>query len=110
MSTDTPVVNAVQVSAPKLTSIQLIEEEIKSFYKQAEQAAKNAEQAVANVHAIQGAIQGAQHLLAKLKAAEQAAVTDAKKLSGEIATDLATLYGGAKGEVVNGIHAVEDKL
>lgn len=84
MSTDTPVVaTAVQVPAPKLTSIQLIEQEIQNFYKQAEQAAKNAEQAVANVHAVQGAVQGAQHLLAKLKAAEAATVAEAKKIVGE---------------------------
>jgi hypothetical protein len=108
MSTDTPVlagtanvapapvVTAVQVPAPKLTSIQLIEQELQNFFKQAEVAAKNAEQAFANTHAIQGAIQGAQHLLAKLKAAEAAAVTEAKKLAGE-----------AVSEVEQGIHAVE---
>jgi hypothetical protein len=108
MSTDTPVtpvaspapvVNAVQVPAPKLTSIQLIEQELQNFFKQAEQAAKNAEQAVANVHAVQGAIQGAQHLLAKLKAAEAATVNEVKKLAGE-----------AVAEVEKGIHAVEEKL
>ena len=94
-----PVVNAVQVPAPKLTSIQLIEQELQNFFKQAEQAAKNAEQAVANVHAVQGAIQGAQHLLAKLKAAEAATVNEVKKLAGE-----------AVAEVEKGIHVVEEKL
>ena len=89
---ETPVVNAVQVPAPKLTSIQLIEQEIVNFGKQAEQAAKNAEQAVANVHAIQGAIQGAQHLLAKLRAAEASAAAEVTKVETE---------------VVNKIHAVE---
>jgi hypothetical protein len=95
----TPVVNAVQVPAPKLTSIQLIEQELQNFFKQAEQAAKNAEQAVANVHAVQGAVQGAQHLLAKLKAAEAATVAEAKKLVGEAET-----------EINKGIHVVEEKL
>ncbi len=76
---ETPVVNAVQVPAPKPTAIQLIEQEIVNFGKQAEAAAKNAEQAVANVHAIQGAIQGAQHLLAKLRAAEAVAVNEVSK-------------------------------
>ncbi len=89
---ETPVVNAVQVPAPKLTSIQLIEQEIVNFGKQAEQAAKNAEQAVANVHAVQGAIQGAQHLLAKLRAAEASAAAEVTKVETE---------------VVNKIHAVE---
>jgi hypothetical protein len=97
MSDAPVVVNAVQVPAPKLTSIQLIEQELQGFFKHAEAAAKQAEQAVANVHAIQGAIQGAQHLLAKLKAAEAAAATEAKNLTSEAETS-------AK----NAIHAVED--
>jgi hypothetical protein len=50
----------VQQQAPKLTAIQLIEQELGNFIKQREQA-------VANVHAVEGAIQAAQHLLAKLK-------------------------------------------
>jgi hypothetical protein len=97
--TPAPIVNAVQVPAPKPTAIQLIEQELQNFFKQAEQAAKNAEQAVANTHAIQGAIQGAQHLLAKLRAAEAAAVTEAQKLAGE-----------AEAEVKKGISIVETEL
>lgn len=62
--------------APKLTAIQLIEQEIGNFFRQKEQA-------VANVHAVEGAIQGAQHLLAKLKAealkAETFVTTEVKK-------------------------------
>ena len=82
-----PVVNAVQVPAPKLTAIQIIEQDLAGWFKQAELAAKNAEQAVANTHAIQGAIQGAQSLLAKLKAAEAAAVKEAEKLATEAKTE-----------------------
>jgi hypothetical protein len=53
--------------APKLTAIQLIEQEVEGFVKQRLQA-------LANVTAIEGAIQGAQYLLAKLKAEEAKAV------------------------------------
>ena len=50
-----------ETPAPKLSAIQLIEQEIVNFSRQREQA-------VANVHAIEGAIQAAQHLVGKLKA------------------------------------------
>lgn len=95
MSTDTPA-TATPVPVVKLTSIQMIEQELQGFFKQAEAAAKNAEQAIANTHAIQGAIQGAQHLLAKLRAAEQAAVKEVETLAGE-----------AEAEVKHGITLVE---
>ena len=58
------------VSAPKLNAIQIIEQEVGNFIKQREQA-------VANVHAVEGAIQAAQHLVAKLKA-------EAAKAEGEV--------------------------
>lgn len=62
--------------APKLTAIQIIEQEISNFFRQKEQA-------VANVHAVEGAIQAGQHLLAKLKAeaakAETFVETEVKK-------------------------------
>jgi len=58
---------AAQASAPKLTAIQVIEQELGQFFQKREEA-------VAHLHAVEGAIQGAQYLLAKLKAAEAAAV------------------------------------
>ena len=58
--TATPAV-ATAPAAPKLNAIQIIEREIGNFFKQREQA-------VANVHAVDGAIQASQHLLAALKA------------------------------------------
>ncbi len=94
MSTETPAVQATP--APKLTSIQLIEQEIVNFLKQREQAAKQAEQAVANVHAVDGAIQGARFLLSKLQQAAAAAEAEGKKLAEEVVT-----------EVEKGIHVVE---
>lgn len=67
--------------APKLNAIQLIEQEIGNFIKQREQA-------IANVHAVEGAIQAAQFLLGKLKA-------EAAKAEGEVKT----LVTDAKAEV-----------
>jgi hypothetical protein len=68
----------------KLTAIQVIEQELSGFMKSAEVAAKQAEQAVANNHAVQGAIQGAQRLLARLREEEAKAIAfaadEAKKL------------------------------
>lgn len=91
----TPVIPVVAATAPQsakpLTAIQLIEQEIGNFFKQREQA-------IANVHAVDGAIQAAQVLLAKLKAelvkaenfakaeAEKAEV-EAQKLVGEAETE-----------------------
>ena len=48
-------------AAPKLNAIQVIEQHIVEFTKQREQA-------IANVHAIDGAVQGFHRLLATLKA------------------------------------------
>jgi hypothetical protein len=63
MSTQaTPALPAASAAAPvKLTAIQVIEQELGNFLRQREQA-------VANVHAVEGAIQATQQLLAKLKA------------------------------------------
>ena len=60
---ETPALSVVPTPAPavKLSAIQIIEHEIENFIKQREQA-------IANVHAVEGAIQAGQHLLAKLKA------------------------------------------
>ena len=79
MSTQVPPVAAVPVAtpAPALNAIQLIEQEIGNFIKQREQA-------VANVHAVEGAIQAGNHLLAKLKAAAASAEAEAKKLAAEV--------------------------
>ena len=70
----TPLVaTAVQAApAPKLNAIQIIEQELGNFIKQREQA-------VSNVHAVEGAIQAAQHLLIRLKAAAVAAEEEIKK-------------------------------
>lgn len=80
-----PVVGSTEVStapvAPvvvpqKMNAIQLIEHELMGFIKQREQA-------VANVHAIEGAIQAAQHLLGKLRAEFAKAEAEASKVVEE---------------------------
>lgn len=63
--------------AQKLNAIQIIEQEIGGFLRQREQA-------VANVHAVEGAIQAGQHLLAKLKAAAAKAEAEVNKVVTEV--------------------------
>ena len=92
MSTPVQPVVGTLATAPKLTSIQIIEQEIGNFIKQREQA-------VANVHAVEGAIQAAQHLLGRLKQEAAKAEAEAKKLLGEAET-----------EVETGIHLVENEV
>jgi len=78
-----PVVPAPVIPpAPKLTSIQIIEQEIQGFIKQREQA-------IANVHAVEGAIQAGTHLLGKLKAEAAKAVDGAKVVVETVAEDAA---------------------
>ena len=102
MSTDTPVVPVAGTPAPaqKLNAIQLIEQELSTFFKQREQA-------IANVHAVDGAIQATQHLLGKLKAEVAKAEAEAKKLLGEAETEVKEAVTAVAGEVSKGIHAVE---
>ena len=69
-------------AVPKLNAIQVIERELANFFKQREQA-------IANVHAVDGAIQASQHLLQTLKA-------EAAKAEAEV-----------KSVVESGIHLVE---
>lgn len=75
--------------AKPLTAIQLIEQEIGNFFRQKEQA-------IAQVHAIDGAIQAANVLVAKLKAAE----AEAKKLADEAAAEAKKLVGAVETDVV----------
>jgi len=71
------VATAEPTAAPKLNAIQLIEQELRAFIQQREQA-------VANVHAVEGAIQASQRLLQVLRSeagkAEAAVETGAAKV------------------------------
>lgn len=71
----TPVAPAAP--AKPLTAIQMIERELAGYIQQKEQM-------IANLHALDGAIQSSQHLLLKLREAEQAAIAEGKKLIGEV--------------------------
>lgn len=93
--------------APKLNAIQLIEQELVNFFKQKEAAVKQAEQAIANTHAIDGAIQGAQHLLAKLRQAAAAAEAEVVKLATEAKAEVEKIATEVEDEVKKGIHLVE---
>jgi len=83
------------VPAPKLTAIQIIEQELAGFFKQREQA-------IANVHAVEGAIQAGQLLLAKLKQAAAAAEADVKKVE--------TVVEGVVSKVEAAVEAEAKKL
>ena len=102
MSTDTPVVPVAgtPTTEKKLNAIQLIEQELSTFFKQREQA-------IANVHAVDGAIQATQHLLGKLRAEAAKAEAEAKKLLGEAETEVKEAVTAVAGEVSKGIHVVE---
>ena len=93
MSTpSSPVVaTAAAVPAPKLNSIQLIEQEIGNFFKQKEQA-------IANLHALDGAIQAAQHLVAVLKTAAAKAEAEAVKIAGEVKTEATKIVDAVEAE------------
>lgn len=70
----TPAPTAPEAApAPKLTAIQLAEKELQSFFQQREQL-------VANIHAVDGAIQAGQRILTVLREAEAKAAEEAKKL------------------------------
>ena len=68
-----------------MTAIQSIEAEVQNFIKQREQA-------IANVHAVEGAIQAAQFLLGKLKA-------EAAKAEAEVKTLVTDAVTGIKAEI-----------
>lgn len=66
-----------QAPAKPLTAIQMLEQELANFFKQREQA-------IANVHAVEGAIQATQHLLMKLRAEEIKAIDAAKTAAAAV--------------------------
>ena len=82
---------AAAAPAPKLNAIQLIEQEIGNFLRQREQA-------VANVHAVDGAIQAAQRLLGILKAEAAKAEAEGKKLLADAETEGKEIVTAVEGE------------
>jgi nucleotide-binding universal stress UspA family protein len=87
-------------AVPPLTAIELIEQELANFFRQREQA-------IANVHAVDGAIQSTQHLLAKLKAEVVKGEAWVKAEAERVEAEAKKLAGEAETEVSKGIHVVE---
>jgi len=80
----------VAPAAPK-SAIEIIEQEIQGFLKQREQA-------IANMHAVEGAIQAANFLLSKLRAEAAKAEAEAKKLVGEVETEVSKAVTAVEAE------------
>ena len=86
-----PVAPATVQPAKPLNALQRVELEISNFIKQRETQAKAVEMALANLHAVEGAIQGAQHILGILKVEAAKAEDEAKKLIEEAAGEVAKI-------------------
>jgi len=80
------------VATKKLSSIEIIEQELAGFFKQREQA-------IANVHAVEGAIQAGQLLLSKLKAAASKAETEVEKAETAVEGEATKVVEFVKKEV-----------
>ncbi len=83
---------AAQQAAPKkLNAIQIVEQEIGNFIRQREQA-------IANVHAVEGAIQAAQRLLKLLQDEAAKAEAEGKKLLADAETEGKEIVTAVEGE------------
>jgi hypothetical protein len=91
VATPAPAVASAAPAAPK-TAIQIIEAQIVGLVKQREQA-------IANVHAVEGALQGAQQLIAALKEEAAKAEALAKTLLAKAETDVKAVESGAAVDV-----------
>lgn len=84
-----PVASVNPAPAKPITAIEMIEKEIVSFIKQREQA-------IANTNAIEGAIQGAQQILGKLKAEAAKAEALAKEVAERATSEIQSAFDSAK--------------
>ena len=82
-----------------LNALQICEQQIKVFFQQKEQA-------IANVHALEGAIQASQQMLATLKSIE----AEAKKLATEAVTKVETVAEKVENKVISIADAVKKEL
>ena len=101
-----PAAPVAEVPAKPMNAIQIIEQEIGNFSKQHNQTVENLQKAkqqveftTANLHAIEGAIQAAQHLLVRLKTEAAKAEAEAKKIAGEVEAGVDKVVEFAKKEV-----------
>ena len=96
---------AVAAPAKPRTAIQVIEQELAGYFKQREEA-------IARVHAIDGAIQSGQHILMALKAeaskgialvekGAKAVVAETEKIAGEVETAVETVAKDVESKVVS---------
>lgn len=103
-----PVASATSAApaAPKLNAIQILEQELVNYLQQREQA-------IANVHAIDGAIQSAKGLIARFKTeaakAEAAAKTAVSTVEADASKAASTVEADVK-NVVAEAEAVAKKL
>ena len=100
-----PAAPAAAAPAKPRTAIQVIEQELTGYFKQREEA-------IARVHAIDGAIQSAQHILMALKAeaakgialvqaGAKAVVAETEKIAGEVETAVETVAKDVESKVVS---------
>ena len=89
--------------APKLNAIQVVEREIENFAKQREQA-------IANVHAVDGAIQAAQHLRQLLVAEANKAENAVKTAARTLVNDVEAIATKVETAVEDAVAAVKDKV
>ena len=99
-----PAAPAAAAPAKPRTAIQVIEQELTGYFKQREEA-------IARVHAIDGAIQSAQHILMALKAEAAKGIDDLKKwaqpvprsenIAGEVETAVETVAKDVESKVVS---------
>lgn len=78
--------------APKLSALQMIEQEIGQFFKQREVA-------IANIHALDGAIQAYQQLMGKLRAEAAKVEDEVKKVVSDVEGEANKIIDFVKKEI-----------
>ena len=86
-----PVTPTAAPAPVKKSAIELIEEDIVSYLRQKEQA-------IFNLHLVEGAIQGARSLITRLKAEAAKAEVESKKIGAEVEHVAETVVTDAKNE------------
>lgn len=94
-----PAAPAAAAPAKPRTAIQVIEQELAGYFKQREEA-------IARVHAIDGAIQSGQHILMALKAEAAKGITLVEKGAKAVVAEVEKIAAEVKAEAV----AVADKV
>ena len=102
-----PAASAAAAPAKPRTAIQVIEQEIVGYFKQREEA-------IARVHAIDGAIQSGQHILMTMKAEAAKGIalvqTGAKAVVAEVKAEAVAVADKVETEVGTLVKDVESKV